>query len=67
MLIDRENLRAAGWAWLYCTSLVVSGGLLEALGFTGTLIAPFAVVVLPFLVTLAFVPWKGRGAPRRDA
>ena len=67
MLIDRENLRAAGWAWLYCVSLVTGGGLLEALGFTGAVIAPFAVVVLPILVTLAFAPWKGRDAPRSDA
>ena len=67
MLIDRENLRAAGWAWLYCAGLVMGGGLLEALGFTGVLIAPFAIVVLPLLVTLPFVSWRRRKASEDDA
>ncbi len=62
MPIDRQNLRAVAWAWLYCFSLVVGTGALDSLGVTPFVIVPLAVVVLPLLVTLPFQLFRQTGA-----
>jgi len=67
MLIDRQNLRAVAWAWLYCVCLVVFTAVLDSLGVTPFVIVPLAIVVLPFLVTLPFFVTRTRDPEGRDA
>ncbi len=66
MLIDRRNLFAAAWAWLYCLSLVVGAGALDALGVTPFVTVPLAIVVLPLLVTLPLEFLRRRGRAGGD-
>jgi hypothetical protein len=53
--IDRDNLRAVLWVWLYCVGLVLGAGALHALGTSPAVIVPLAVLALPVLVSIPFM------------
>lgn len=64
--MDRQNLLAVAWAWLYCFSLVVGSAAMDTWGVTPFVIVPLAVVVLPFLVTLPFLFFRRPGTEEPD-
>ncbi|KAA3630581.1 MAG: hypothetical protein DWQ08_06165 [Proteobacteria bacterium] len=62
--MNRENALAATWASAYCVCLVLAMGLFDRLGVEPFYSVPLVVVVLPFVVALALMPFR---SPRQRA
>ena len=59
-MMNRQNALAALWASTYSISLVLVVALCEALGVAPYWSVPFVIVILPFAVAVALVPFQLR-------
>jgi len=60
--MDRENALAATWAATYSILLVLTSELFEHLGIAAFYTVPFVVIVLPVVVAVMLLPFRG-GSP----